>query len=84
MNGYLPLHLAATNANPDVFIDYENFYTLLAPGGVMAVDDIELVPSCRDAWHALLRRYGLTAKYVANQAYVRKPLKPHNQTMAVG
>ena len=66
------VYIDASHANPDVLIDYVNFYTILAPGGVMAVDDVEL-PAVAHAFRALVRRFGLRAVYTGNgQAYVRK------------
>jgi len=40
------IYVDASHANPDVFIDYENFYQILQPGGALAVDDMG-VPACR-------------------------------------
>ena len=67
------MYIDASHANPDVFVDYENFFSVLAPGGVMAVDDVELVPAVRQAFEALCRRYNLTAVRKGNQAFVKKP-----------
>ena len=67
------MYIDASHSNPDVFIDYENFFHILAPGGVMAVDDVELVPAVRTAFQALLSRYGLSATWKGNQAFVKKP-----------
>ena len=67
------MYIDASHSNPDVFIDYENFFNILTPGGVMAVDDIRIVPACAVAFDALLKRYGLIGEYRGNQAYVRKP-----------
>ena len=69
------LYVDASHANPDVLVDYENLYTLLAPGGAFAADDVHL-PAVRDAWQALLRRYNVTdVQYVSEgrQAWFRKP-----------
>jgi len=48
-----------TLAHIDVFIDYVNFFTILRPGGVMAVDDLQ-VPAVKSAFVAFCKRYGLT------------------------
>lgn len=75
------IYVDASHANPDVFIDYENFYTILAPGGAMAVDDVGIVPAVRKAFDALVEAYGLSPKFYdtrggrSNQAVVRKPTR---------
>ena len=74
-----------SHANPDCYIDYENLYQLLAPGGAFAADDVHL-PAVRDAWNALLRRYSLNeVHYVGNgtQAWFRKPMEGRRQRGAV-
>lgn len=70
------IYIDASHANPDVFIDYENFYTILAPGGALAFDDISVVPACKVALEALCKRYNLEPTFSSEkktQAYVRKP-----------
>ena len=81
------IYVDASHANPDVYVDYENFYTILAPGGAMAVDDVGLVPAVRKAFDALVEAYGLTPQFYdsiggkSNQAVVWKPLKkPYTST----
>ena len=80
------IYVDASHANPDVFIDYENFYTILAPGGALAVDDVATVPAVRKAFHALIEAIieakGLSPQFYdsmqarsINQAVVWKPLK---------
>lgn len=78
------IYVDASHANPDVFIDYENFYTILAPGGALAVDDVASVPAVRKAFDALIEAKGLSPQFYdsmggrSNQAVVWKPLKkPH-------
>ena len=72
------MYIDASHSNPDVFIDYENLFTILRPGGVMAVDDVDLVPAVRQSFQALCKRYNLKATYKPgdrkNQAWVLKPL----------
>lgn len=67
------MYIDASHANPDAFIDYENFFNILAPGGIMAVDDLN-VPSVAAAFDSLTRRHNLHA--VSNkrtgQGYVQK------------
>jgi hypothetical protein len=69
------MYIDASHANPDVFIDYENFYNILKPGGVMTIDDLQ-IPAVKVAFQSLTERYGLvpvTFPNQKNQAYVVKP-----------
>lgn len=71
------IYVDASHSNPDVFIDYENLYKVLRPGGVMAVDDTHLEPVAA-AFGAFLNKYGLSTAVTRNarltQAFVQKPL----------
>lgn len=74
------IYIDASHSNPDVFIDYENFYAILAPGGAMAVDDLHVVPAVKHAFNQFAKKYGLQP-YVfdanaisANQGFIIKPL----------
>jgi predicted O-methyltransferase YrrM len=60
------LYIDASHANPDVFIDYENFYTIAAPGAVLFFDDIYAVPACKAAFDSLCRRYNLLPQFLEN------------------
>merc|ERR1712137_1498057 len=67
------MYIDASHANPDVFIDFENFYQILPPGGVMAFDDLG-VPAVRAAFYALVDRYELQPTILGGKkAYVSKP-----------
>ena len=85
------IYVDASHANPDVFIDYENFYTILAPGGALAVDDVATVSAVRKAFDALIEAKGLSPQFYdsmggrSNQAVVWKPLKkPHIRPIVQG
>ncbi len=52
-------------------IDYENFYKILRPGGVMAFDDLQ-VGAVKTALDALLKKYDLELHRIRNQGYVYK------------
>ena len=85
------IYVDASHANPDVFSDYENFYTILAPGGALAVDDVASVPAVRKAFDALIEAKGLSPQFYnsmggrSNQAVVWKPLKkPHIRPIVQG
>jgi len=60
----------------DVFLDYENFYKILKPGGVMTFDDVKSVPACRDAFNMLARKYDLKQYFLLEgtkkQGYIIK------------
>jgi len=67
------MYIDASHANPDVLIDYENFYTILQPGGVMVFDDTH-VPAVMAALTFLVERYGLTVVNLKHQqGYIVKP-----------
>ena len=67
------MYIDASHANPDVFIDYENFYKNLRPGGVMTFDDIEAVEATKVAFHTLAGKYGLERQYLnQRQGYIIK------------
>mmetsp|Transcript_14797 Transcript_14797/g.22415 ORF Transcript_14797/g.22415 Transcript_14797/m.22415 type:complete len:394 (-) Transcript_14797:156-1337(-) len=66
------IYLDASHSNPDVYIDYENFYTILKPGGVMAFDDTG-IPAVRAAFDALIKKYDLKVAYeTRKQAHIFK------------
>lgn len=65
------IYVDASHSNPDVHIDYENFYTILRPGGVIAFDDTG-VEAVRAAFDALVQKYDLEAHESHKQAYVYK------------
>ena len=71
------MYIDASHSNPDVFLDYENFYAILRPGGIMAVDDVSIVPAVKAAWKRFTERHGLTPTFFGqakdNQAWVQKP-----------
>ncbi|EGD73269.1 hypothetical protein PTSG_04983 [Salpingoeca rosetta] len=52
------IYLDASHANPDVFVDLEHYYNVLAPGGALAMDDYE-VAAVQTAVDALVRKHGL-------------------------
>mmetsp|Transcript_23535 Transcript_23535/g.35660 ORF Transcript_23535/g.35660 Transcript_23535/m.35660 type:complete len:561 (+) Transcript_23535:653-2335(+) len=70
------MYIDASHANPDVFLDYENFYKILKPGGVMTFDDVKAVPACRDAFNMLARKYDLKQYFLLEstkkQGYIIK------------
>jgi len=67
------MYIDASHSNPDVFIDFENFYKILKPGGTIAFDDLEIVPSTQTAFERLVERYGLRPVAInRNQAYITK------------
>mmetsp|Transcript_1503 Transcript_1503/g.1602 ORF Transcript_1503/g.1602 Transcript_1503/m.1602 type:complete len:362 (-) Transcript_1503:190-1275(-) len=66
------MYIDASHSNPDVYIDFENFYSILKPGGVIAFDDVKVIPAVRSALDALVAKYGLEAHQFGNQAYVFK------------
>mmetsp|Transcript_23538 Transcript_23538/g.35671 ORF Transcript_23538/g.35671 Transcript_23538/m.35671 type:complete len:154 (+) Transcript_23538:653-1114(+) len=67
------MYIDASHANPDVFLDYENFYKILKPGGVMTFDDVKAVPACRDAFNMLARKYDLKQYFLSQgQGYIIK------------
>lgn len=71
------MYLDASHAAPDVFIDFENFYQILAPGGMMVLDDVGLaIPDA--ALKVLAKRYNVHYQYfytgTRRQAQIRKPL----------
>ncbi len=65
------IYVDASHSNPDVLIDYENFYTILRPGGVIAFDDTG-VEAVRAALNALVKKYDLDLHESHKQAYVYK------------
>ena len=69
------MYIDASHSNPEVYIDYENFYKLLKPGGAIAFDDIGGVPATRAAFHRLADKYGLEKNYLnkgEEQGYLKK------------
>lgn len=68
------IYVDASHANPDVFVDLENYYQLLAPGGALAMDDYNVL-AVRTAIHALTKKHGLDLQLFSQgrQAYVFKP-----------
>ena len=67
------IYIDASHANPDVFIDYENFYNILKHGGLMAANDMK-IPSIKELYDFLIKRYNLkSVKMNDNQAYFIKP-----------
>lgn len=68
------VYVDASHANPDVFLDLENYYALLAPGGAIAMDDYQ-VPAVQTAIHALVDKHGLELHTFNDntQAYIIKP-----------
>lgn len=67
------MYIDASHANPDVFLDFENFYKILKPGGVMAFDDVAVVEATKLAFHRLADRYDLEGIHLnRNQIYVVK------------
>lgn len=71
------IYLDASHANPDVFIDLENFYAVLAPGGILFADDYGRVPTVRDAVDSFCARHGLSYKSLEGTAQIsiEKPLE---------
>lgn len=65
------IYVDASHSNPDVLIDYENFYTILRPGGVIAFDDTG-VPAVRAALDALVKKYKLDIHEIHKQAWIYK------------
>lgn len=59
------IYLDASHANPDVFIDMENFYALLMPGGTMFIDDVTAVIPVKESFNSLCKRHGLVPKFIA-------------------
>merc|ERR1719401_1643963 len=66
------IYLDASHSNPEVFVDMENFYKILAPGGAIAFDDL-YIPPVGYAFDSLVRRYDLQVHRDGNQGYVLKP-----------
>jgi hypothetical protein len=67
------MYIDASHANPDVFLDFENFYKILKPGGVIAFDDVGVVEATKVAFHRLADRYDLKGiRLNSNQIYVVK------------
>ena len=65
------IYVDASHSNPDVLIDYENFYTILRPGGVIAFDDTG-IQAVRAALDALVKKYKLDIHETHKQAYIYK------------
>ena len=66
------IYVDASHSNPDVVIDYENFYTILKPGGVIAFDDTE-IDAVRAALDSLVAKYDLDLHdELHKQAYIYK------------
>jgi len=67
------IYIDASHSNPDVFIDYENFYRILQPGGAIAVDDLQIL-AVSVSFNSLVNRFNLDAVRKGKQAYFFKPL----------
>eukprot|EP01147_Barroeca_monosierra_P005819 gene5819-236_t len=65
------IYVDASHANPDVLVDLESYYQVLAPDGALAVDDYD-VGAVRYAVEALVRKHDLDLKVVGKQAYIIK------------
>lgn len=82
------MYIDASHANPDVFLDYENFYKILKPGGVMTFDDVKSVPACRDAFNMLARKYDLKQYFLLEstkkQGYIIKKDEKENKNALGG
>jgi len=68
------MYIDASHSNPDVFIDYENFYTILKPGGAIAFDDVG-IPSVKAALDKLVDRYELELFRTHKQGYIYKAIE---------
>ncbi len=77
------IYLDASHSNPDVYIDYENFYTILRPGGVIAFDDIG-IPAVKGAFDKLVSKYNLEVQgtHLHKQAYVYKTKEKYDIDIA--
>lgn len=72
------IYLDASHSNPDIYVDMENFYNILAPGGALAFDDLNL-PPVSYAFDSLVKRYGLLQVHRNGaQGYILKPGFTHH------
>merc|ERR1719401_695358 len=73
------IYLDASHSNPDVYVDMENFYNILAPGGAMAFDDLKIAPVSY-AFDSLVKRQGLGGQVhrQGKQGYIVKPGFTHH------
>ena len=74
-HGILPdfMYIDASHCNPDVLIDFINFYEILAPGGTMAIDD-KTFPAIASAITYFESKYN--NKFISlgvKTAYINKP-----------
>jgi hypothetical protein len=79
------IYVDASHSNPDVFLDFANFWEVLSPGGALAVDDLQ-VPAVKSAFEAFCHLNGLSPvvqkkNRASIQGYV---LKPAEANMARG
>jgi len=83
------IYVDASHSNPDVFLDFINFWGVLSPGGALAVDDLQ-VPAVKSAFDAFCRLHGLSPvvqkkRGVVNiQGYVLKPADWNRATGVTG
>ena len=72
------IYLDASHSNPEIDVDMENFYNILAPGGALAFDDLNL-PPVSYAFDSLVKRYGLLQVHRnGTQGYIFKPGFTHH------
>eukprot|EP00545_Synedropsis_sp_CCMP1620_P011576 CAMPEP_0119007062 /NCGR_PEP_ID=MMETSP1176-20130426/2742_1 /TAXON_ID=265551 /ORGANISM="Synedropsis recta cf, Strain CCMP1620" /LENGTH=359 /DNA_ID=CAMNT_0006959125 /DNA_START=351 /DNA_END=1430 /DNA_ORIENTATION=- len=72
------IYLDASHANPDVFLDLINFWTILQPGGVLVADDYKVALPVRAAVEAFQKRFPEEiAELVCpqNQCWIYKKMK---------
>jgi hypothetical protein len=72
------MYIDGSHANPDVFLDLENFYHILADNGVMAFDDYS-IPPVHASINTLRHKYNLKLHNNGNQGYFYK-----NETNKLG
>ena len=68
------IYVDASHANPDVYIDFENFYQILRPGGNMAIDDID-IGAVKASMENIESKFKIAFTKHNSQAIVTKPLK---------
>lgn len=67
------IYVDASHANPDVYIDFENFYQILRPGGTMAIDDIHIA-AVKASMENIETKFKIAFTKHNLQAFVTKPL----------